>query len=272
MLDSLSVFVNSSDGFRDCWQPFFDLYSRYGGTLLQAPLYLNTEKAEYTYPGINIIPTRVWPDSEAVRPSWSECLLRGLNTVQTPYMLYMQEDYFLRSPLSTAVLAKALDILHNDSSVGVIYLNKFGPQFLHARPFADGFVEILRPARYLVSMQAAIWRKDFLGSLVCAWENGWMFEKFGSLRVRKSNYKLLSVAPQIMNSSPVIDYVYTGVIKGQWKSECIELFEQHEIKVDFSKRGFYREMGRLKSRVEVLRKLVASPSSAVRSLLTVFGR
>lgn len=265
-MEKLAVFVNTSDGFTDCWPPFFALFKRYGGALQELPLYLNTERKRCEDNGLRLTSTCTWPQSETTRPTWSECLLRGLDSVREPFVLYLQEDYFLTQPVRTAVIEEAVSLLEGDPAVAVVYLTRHGPQFERDRPHGGGFVEIQRPARYLLSTQAAVWRKGALRELVAPWENGWMFEKFGSVRAARSGRKFISVARDIMQNQPVIDHVYTGVIKGQWQHDCVELFKANGIDVDFGHRGFYQDRGRLKSRIEVAKKLVADPRNTLRSL------
>lgn len=267
--NTLTVFVNTSDGFADCWDPFFRLFDTYAGILRTLPVYLNTERLNYEWRGLSLTATAVWERSETQRPTWSECLARGLAKTPTPYVLYLHEDYFLTRPVDDAAVVAAVELLDRDPAIGVVYLNRYGPQFHRHEPCSGGFVRILPPARYLVSAQAAIWRKDFLQGLIRPWENAWMFEKFASQRVQRGNRKLVSVAPRTMATTPVIDYVYTGVIKGQWQAECVALFDQHGIRLDFEKRGFYRDRGRLKSRVEVLARLMEHPARTFRSLLSL---
>lgn len=267
-MKDIAVFVNTSDGFEDCWPPFFHLFSKYAGSLNSLTVYLNTERKDYTFESIKLISTKVWLEGEP-RPTWSECLSRGLNKIKESYVLYLQEDYFLNQVVKEEWLTRASKILETELDVGVVYLNRYGPQFRCEIPRSDGFVEIGPPVSYLLSTQAAIWRKDVLASLVCDWENGWMFEKFGSLRARNLSCRFVSVNRDVMQNEPIFEYIYTGVIKGQWKIDCVELFTREGINVDFVKRGFYQERGRLKSRIEVLRKLFDNPVNAWRSIKTL---
>ena len=45
-----TVLVNSSDGFEDCWDPFFKLFDKYWPNC-NAPIILNTEKKTYKSTG-----------------------------------------------------------------------------------------------------------------------------------------------------------------------------------------------------------------------------
>jgi hypothetical protein len=262
---SLAVFVNTSDGYKDCWLPFFQLFDRYGGTLRGRPIYLNTEKEFFVWPGLDVRSTATWPPEVVDRPNWGQRCSDGLNSIEEPYVLYLQEDYFLTCPTRNDILARALSTLENDPGVGVIYLNDRGPRHRNSRFDSSGFVEILPPSSYLVNTQAAIWRKDFLLSLIAPWENVWMFEKFASVRARRRRERFLTVSPEMLAQSPVLDYGLTGVARGKWQSEVVPLFQREGLNMDFSRRGFYKG-GRLKFRFEVLARILESPSNAVRSL------
>lgn len=265
----VAVLVNTSDSFSDCWPPFFELFERYGGCLRQMPLYLNTERAAFDWRGLDIRCTKVWLDGDLRRLSWSECLARGLESVTEPYILFLLEDYFMSCPVRDDVIRRALQQLQEDDSIGVVYLNEQGPKYRKHAPYSDGFVEIIPPARYLVNTQAAIWRKEFLLSLLKPWENGWMFEKFASVRAGQTDWRFLTVAPEVMAEAPVLEHVHTGIARGKWQRECIPLFKKEGISVDFSERGFYRRGSRLKYRIEVLRKIVENPGSALRSIMSL---
>lgn len=266
-MNGISLFVNTSDGFHDCWDPFFTLWEHHAGEdMRRLPTYLNTERALYERPSQAIECTRVWPTDETERPSWSTCLLRGLKAVQEPVVLYMQEDYFLTAPVDSSIVQRAAELLARRPELAGIYLNELGPQYRRAQAIDEVFVEIVPPARYLLSTQAALWRKEALASLARPWENGWMFEKFGTLRAARSPWRYASVSHDVARRGPIVEYVYTGVMKGRWHHSCAELFARHGIVVDFSRRGFYVDGGRLKTRLEVLKKMVAEPAATWRSI------
>jgi hypothetical protein len=268
MTKKLSIFVNSSDGFEDCWIPFFHLFEKYGGNLNDLSIYLNTEHKDFKYEGIDIITTKV-ASAWDKKLTWSECLSRGLKQVDSDYVLYLQEDYFLTRLVNFEMICRALTAMNEDRSIGAIYLNRFGPVYHRSKKRFDGFEEIISPARYLLSTQAAIWQKNQLQGLVRKWENGWMFEKFGSARALKSSARFLSVDHQTMIDDPVFEYIYTGIMKGQWNQEVVDLFNKESLTLDYEKRGFYQHRGRLKSRLEVLMKISKNPINTLRSIASI---
>jgi len=269
---NLAVFVNSSDGFQDCWQPFFELFRSYGGFLRTLPIYLNTERSQFDSGGINLESTKVWPVDETERPSWSDCLVRGMDSIKESHILYLQEDYFLKSPVRDEVVQEAFDIFQAVPTAGVVYLSPNGPGVGKRRYYSKNFQEVCPPAHYLINTQAAIWDKKFLRSLARRWENAWMFEKFASLRARHTTRLIFTVTPEVLNGGEIADYVWSGVMKGKWKRECVELFREHGIIADFDRRGFYYEGSLLKYRLEVLHKLFGRPIPALRSILSLLER
>jgi hypothetical protein len=269
---SLAVFVNSCDSFEDCWIPFFRLFEIYGSALRALPLYLNTERAQFQHNRLDVRSTRVWAENEKTRPSWSECLRRGIDAVNEDYILYLQEDYFLTRCVRFEIVEEALRAFKEAPGTGVIYLSRQGPRVQKSRAFAGSFFEVLPPARYLIDTQAAIWNKEYLWSLVRPWENAWMFEKFASLRERATPSRILKVTPEALDAGEVIHYVWSGVMKGKWKPECVNLFRTHGIAINFKQRGFYREGSLLKYRLEVLHKLFGRPVPALRSILSLLQK
>jgi len=260
-IKDLTIFINSSDGFEDCWTPFFTLWSKYAPSILHYRVLLNTENKYFLFEGLNITSTRVSAENRC-KLTWSECLNEGLNKVATPYVLYLQEDYFLKNIIEADVIRRALQHL-NEFNLDVVYLNHWGPQWKNAPSNENNFVDIPSNSKYLLSTQAAIWRLETLRSLIRPWENGWSYEKFGTIRMRHKG------VGAVQYGGNAVDYIYTGIIKGRWLPECIDLFNQEKIDVDFSRRGFYREAGRLKTRYEVVRKLIENPISFFRSCLSL---
>ena len=252
-----SILVNSSDGFEDCWAPFFTLLQRYWPAC-DAKIYLNTEKKACHYQGLPITSTKVQGDTEG-RLSWSECLLRALDQIETPLVLYFQEDYFIHQPVRDDVIRRATEYMIDHPEVGHIALTRhcsLGPYEEHE----EGWLQvIMKNARYRISTQAALWRVDTLRSYLEAKENGWMFEIYGTWRAHKRDDIFLSARWDDALGGPAIDYLHTGIIKGKWLREIAAVFEKNEISVNYERRGFYEPKSRLLHRIEVAQKLLQEP-------------
>jgi len=256
-----SILVNSSDGFEDCWGPFFKLFQKYWPDNA-APIFLNTERKVWEYAGLSIYCTQVQEKSSIERRlTWSECLISALDLLGTPLVLYFQEDYFLERSIDSGLINQMADLMLANSKIGHIGLTHFGS----AGPFKQTgdlrLWEIDKNSRYRISTQAGLWRVDVLRSYLRSEENGWMFEIFGTRRAKSRDDYFLTLNRDIYNPqvSPVIQYTHTGIIKGQWHERMPDLFHAHGIKIDFDKRGFHKRKPWLLSKIDIGRKLLKSP-------------
>ena len=84
-----SILVNSTDRYSDCWHPFFYLLNKYFNDVT-CPVYLNCENKSFEYDGISIQMIR---NSEKF--TWSQCLMNAIQYINSPIILYLQDDYFL---------------------------------------------------------------------------------------------------------------------------------------------------------------------------------
>ncbi|MCE5198284.1 MAG: hypothetical protein ABFD54_11585 [Armatimonadota bacterium] len=70
----------------------------------------------------------------------------------------------------------------------------------------------------------------------------WQFEIDGSIRARHIDDTILTLNRHLFNPSGrmVFPYIGTGIVKGKWNADAVlKLFGEHNIEVDFIKRGFY---------------------------------
>lgn len=238
MDNSYSVFVNTTDRFEDCWMPFFKLFSVYWPDF-KGKIYLNTEYKKFQYPGLNIISVQnCILEEDADKVTWSECLIRGLNSIETDIVLYMQEDYFFNATVKNEIIQQHVNLLKTDNLDCIHLTNASGgtPYLDSEYPFLK---EVGKKAKYRVSCQAALWNKGTLLSYVRKHESPWQFEKFATKRARVMNHRFLAMDDSFYGGNLIMPYVLTGIIQGQWKEEVVQLFKDYNIKIDFSKRGFH---------------------------------
>jgi hypothetical protein len=141
---------------------------------------------------LNIIATRT-QNLSSRKLTWSECLLVGLNKLNTPLVLYLQEDYFIDEIVDNAFISDSVDYMLKNPDIGMISLTQFGshgPYLEHTNN--SNYLLIRRDAKYRISTQAALWRVDKLKSYIKTNENGWMFEIYGTWRAHKRDDTFLS--------------------------------------------------------------------------------
>lgn len=256
-----SILVNTSDGFEDCWDPFFNfLVCFWKGEMPQ--IWLNTEYKEYSFRSLPIKCSKSNSKNLEKRLTWSQCLINALEMIDTEFVLYLQEDYFIEANVNVALIEEMVEKMEHEPEIKYIGLTHFGnyPPF---KPCNSDLrlVEISAESRYRISTQAGLWRRDTFLSYLRPEENGWMFEIFGTRRAKIRNEKFLTLNRDIFNaeSFPVLLYEHTGIIKGKWHHKMPELFRKHQIQIDFDKRGIYKNKFWLFRKLETGLKLLKNP-------------
>ena len=92
--------------------------------------------------------------------------------------------------------------------------------------------EISKGADYRLSLQTAIWQKQTLLELLREGESAWELEINGTKRSNNLDVPFMCVT----GDSP-IPYFCTGVVRGKWVREAVELCEREGIEVDLTVRS-----------------------------------
>lgn len=270
MQNNYTILVNSSDGFEDCWFPFFSLFKKYWPNY-NGEVYLNTEFKEYVHDGISIKSTKANSNNIESKLSWSECLIIALNQINTPYVLYLQEDYFINKVVDNEIINEFVEKMINDENIKYLGLTNFGnyPPFMNYDEDIR-LKEVSKNSRYRISTQAGLWRKETLLSYLRKEENGWMFEIYGTWRASRRNELFLTLNNEIyIDNNNIINYVHTGIIKGKWHEAMPYIFKINGLKMDFDKRGFYKEKNVLMRKIETFRKLLKYPNILIKNFFNI---
>jgi hypothetical protein len=243
MKHALTVLVNSTDSFEDCWEPFFRLFSIYWPAC-PYPCILNTEKKIYSFSGINLTTSQVGKDRGDSGPiPWSDCLLLCIDQIRTEYIIYLQDDYFINKPVNHALIEEFVVLMakHDVAHVRLMETDikaTRGPSSLHPLLW-----EISQSASYRISLQAGIWKRDSLKAYLRPGESAWQFERSGTQRsYKKKEHFLCQNFYEFNNKGKYpIPYHPTGIIKGKWNADAVvELFKQNGIVVEYEQRGFFK--------------------------------
>lgn len=235
--NKLTIFVNTSDHFDDCWEPFFKLFKIYWPNC-NYPIILNTETKDFSYEDLNIKCTKV-ARGESKKLTWSECLICALDQVDSRYILYLQEDYFLNAPVKTVILKKLLNKISNPKVGAIIFWPGLGPW---KKNKSSLIWEVDKKAKWRFSLQAGLWKKSTLNSLIRAHESPWQLESYGSFRSRSLRQQIYCINPDKFSGKDVQIFPYkpTGIVAGKWMKDIVKpLFMAHNIHINFAKRGFH---------------------------------
>jgi|WetSurMetagenome_2_1015567.scaffolds.fasta_scaffold13489_3 hypothetical protein len=212
-----AIIVSSCDGYCDAWEPFFTLFFRYWPDC-PYPIYLISNKKKYQDKKVETV--AVDPDQ-----GWSGNLLIALSRISARYIIYFQEDYFLRAKVDNKKIAEALALAEETDAA---YLRLFpcpGPDMSYQNHPDIGLIS--QNAEYRNSTQTAIWNRQTLSSLLRKGESGWDFETGGG----RERSRLVN-KPFFTYRQPVIDYFCTAIVKGKYVYNLSAFARQEGIKLD----------------------------------------
>jgi hypothetical protein len=217
MMNNISIIISSFDRYAVCWAPFCHGLQKYWPDHFQ-PLYFITNHLEP--PCGQAI--KVGPDR-----GWAGNLLYALDQIESPYILYAQEDYWLTAPVNSAALSEYAAWLAADRAD---YIRLY-PAPPPALPFpGDDRLGILDVhAEYRTSLQMALWRKSVLQALLVPGETPWQFEVQGSQRSQVYGERFLSVRKESFG----IRYVFTAIVDGEWSPKAYEYARQENLQIPF---------------------------------------
>jgi hypothetical protein len=214
----LSVLVSSFDGLSDCWAPFCHGFAKYWPDCAY-PAYLIANTKDFEHEGITVI--RVGEDK-----GWSQNLLAALERIDSTYVLYFQEDYWINERVNSSAIEDYVTIMERDGLHYVRLLSFPKPDRDYAGDERLGV--IATQSSYRTALQASIWRKEVLRDLIDPRETPWEFEINGTERSRKYASRFLSVRTR--GDDPYyygIRYVCTAVNRGRW-SKAAKLYAERE--------------------------------------------
>ena len=219
-VNKVAVLISSCDNYQDLWEPFFTLFFRYWPDC-PYPVYLGTNHLMYDHPRVKTIAIGDETD-------WSSDFHRMLERIPQPYVIVMMEDFLPTKSVDTAKIEKLITYMEAKGA-GCLRLCPRPDLSCLDNPEAG---EISKGADYRLSLQAAVWNKQTLLELLRDGESAWELEINGTKRSNNLDVPFMCVTCD----SP-IPYFCTGVVKGKWVREAVELCEKEGIEVDLTVRS-----------------------------------
>ena len=235
----VTILVNSCDKYEDAWEPFFKLFS------IQWPncpyrIVLNTESKTFKcdYLSVETVHT-----GECA--TWTERVKMALKQIDTEFVLFFLEDFFLLSPINQDAWKDALNKMKNHSQVGFLWFPAngiFQPQNYN-KEIEPYFLQTCKNTCNRVNALIGLWRKEFLLQMLFRDGDAWYFEWSA---VKLSRYSRFVVSFWDQKHTPIFNYEVNpesdyGIVRGKWLSKNKGLFEKHDISVNYDNLGFINE-------------------------------
>jgi hypothetical protein len=216
-MDQVTLLVSTFDGYSMCWKPFCYGLSKYWPNHPRKLKFItNWKEPEH---GAAI---KVGKDK-----GWSENLLAALKEIDTPYLLYAQEDYWIDRLVPDDCINSYLSFLESGQA-DYIRLYPVPPPDMDFPP--DPRLGVMSPgAQYRTSLQMALWRKEILQDLLRPRETAWQFEVKAGDRSKKYGSRFLCVTKRRYG----ISYTFTAITNGEWSQTARNYARQEGIIVNF---------------------------------------
>lgn len=173
----MEVIVLTSNKYLHCLLPFSILFNRYWKK--EQPVKII--RYEIRPQGLPINFTNFAIGNQADY-TWSSGLIKYLYHHPGELILLMLEDYFLSQPVNIKAVEMAWAYMLHHPEIAKIDLSDDRLKVDHT-DYNDTFILSADDAPFQTSVQAAIWRKDFLLQFLNPTENPWQFEQKGTKRV-----------------------------------------------------------------------------------------
>lgn len=245
---NVAIIVSSYDASSDIWKAFFTLFFRYWPDC-PYPVHLITNYLKFDDDRVKTI--AVGPDKK-----WASNLKSALKSIDSPYVIYLQEDYFLQKQADTKCIQ---DLVRHAQSVNAAYV-RISPSPKPDEKYSGfpGVGKISAKAPHRTSLQGAIWDKKYLDSLLVEGESGWDMEFRGTERSR-GDYRLFLAAKK----PPLYYFPTTAIKKGRWYYDAVRLCRREGIELDLNKRAVESKSEFYKRK---FRYLIRPAKQAVRKL------
>lgn len=231
-MNDCSLLVLSCDKYRDLWDPFFKLLKNNWGDC-PFDIYLVTEAEVFNCDYLDVKTITNQKNGQ-----WSRRLLEALKRIDSKYILFMLDDFFIKNKVDEAYIFQCLEWMEEDNKIACF---SFVPSLWKDKNEMKykKFVERPNGSYYRVNCQAGVWNKKVLMDLIKPYEDAWDFEWRASCRSNKTDYRFFALKK---HTPWIIDYNYDngggGIHRGKWSHGVESVFAQNGIDVDFSIRGF----------------------------------
>jgi hypothetical protein len=247
---SVAIVVSSCDAFFDAWRPFVFFFQKHWGDC-PFPIFLIVNHLRVRSKILQ--PISLGPDRD-----WAANMEAALSQIPHPYVLYLQEDYFLNGPVRSEQLAGDLAYAfeHDAASFCFYGRSKLEDNFT---PLNDRFGIVPRDSDGRTRLQVTLWKKSVLQSALRPGESAWNMEARASDRTRD----LLALSYMRQDNVP-IPYLMSAISRRLWTPEAIALCRKEgvEIRPRFRsehsavawRRRFRRGLGRIRLALALARQ------------------
>ncbi len=250
-MKEVTIIVNSCDKYSDAWDPFFKLLKLQWPDCSNYEILLNTESKIYNCDFLNV---KTVCGGNA---TWSTRLKNVLKNVNSKLVVFLLEDFFLKSPVNTKSFSAVVDLMLKEN-IGYVGLKYKPSRILKDGSLPDDYF-ISRdslPVNIRLPLISSIWNRKYFIKLLRKHESPWDFERYAGIRSKRYRMKVLDINNNQGFYDAVfdydIDYQYgIGIAKGKWlMPKTKEFLDSYGFEVNYDNLGtdnetYYRAIGKI---------------------------
>lgn len=226
-MQDLAIFIDSFDGNADAWPTFFKVYQKFWDDCC-FPRYLVTNNLGYEAKNLTVIKTG---DDK----NWFVMTIKGLEQVKERYVYFVLEDQLIGQKMKNEDVEEIVEGMEKEQ----IYYYRMTCPLNY--PANQSFIRVTEDARYPISLQPAIWKKDtFLQFLKELYANGckspWDFERH-FIEKYKNGDSTRYIEGVRYDSRHLMRYKNI-LIQGKWDPRVVKFYKEKGIVIDTSNRPF----------------------------------
>lgn len=157
---------------------------------------------------------------------------KALEQVHTPYVMMIQDDFFLYDFVDNAALRQTVQFAeaHNAGTISLVYKYDEQKQKMRGSQEPVRFQPCAEGEAYRISMQNVFWKTTYLKTLVDAYESPADFERLGS-RMSASMPESVYVMQSGKEVYPNVD----AINRGKWRLGMTNFLQKENIQYDNQK-------------------------------------
>lgn len=167
---NISVLIGSCDAYSPLWRNFDILFRRYWK--LPTINYLVSETETYN----NDYYTTLTPG----RLPWGQRILYALESINTEYVFFILDDYYLTEPFTQEFIDEHIKLLELYKAQKIMTDIDYGEPIYYLERINEDLYKFKMISDYLNSIQPSIWKTDYLRKVLKPEYSPWDFEVAGN--------------------------------------------------------------------------------------------
>lgn len=211
---NLTVLIGSCDEYSFLWENFDVLFKKYWKLHTKNIIVSETKKFDND-DYITVTPGK--------KP-WGYRILESLNEVNTEYVFFILDDYYLTENFDQKLIDEHIKIMEDYNAVKIMMDIDYKEPIYSLEKLTGNLHKFKNHSEYLNSVQPSIWRVDYLKKVLKSEYSPWDFETYGNVFTKKLNPLILI---NVRENHMYFNFLRKGCIKADgWEN----VFKQEKLK------------------------------------------